>query len=250
MKKRCVALIPARSGSKRIRNKNIQLLAGYPLIAYTISTAIKSEIFSRIIVSTDNDKISKIAQYYGAEVPFLRPAEYAQDASPDIEWLKYTLQKLELNKQSIEFFSILRPSSPFRSVSMLEKAWELFLSDKDADSLRAVERCLQHPAKMWIVNGNRMNPVIKNPESSGIEWYSKPIQELPKVYVQNSSLEIAKCEIPLMTLSIAGTKIIPFITDKLEGYDINTEKDWIYAEYLIKKGLVILPHVDNKPYLG
>lgn len=236
-----IALIPARSGSKRIKNKNIRILAGHPLIAYTIQIAKQAGIFSRIIVSTESEKIADIARYYGAEVPFLRPKEYAMSESPDIEWLKFTLEKLNIKQSDIKYFSILRPTSPFRSAEMIKKAWKLFLSDKKADSLRAVEKCSQHPAKMWLIKNSRMQPVMENPDPKGIEWHSTPLQVLPVVYAQNSSLEIGKCEIPLNTNSISGRNIIPFMTLGFEGYDLNTEKDWIYAEYLIKYKKVRLP---------
>lgn len=236
-----IALIPARFRSKRIKNKNVRILAGHPLIAYTIQIAKQAGIFSRIIVSTESEKIAEIAKYYGAEAPFLRPSEYATDKSPDIYWIKYTLKKLGTEENHIEYFSILRPTSPFRSVNMIKRGWKLFQTDKNADSLRAVERCLQHPAKMWLVKDNRMRPVMENPVKDGIEWFSTPMQVLPQIFAQNSSLEIAKCVIPLQTNSISGTNIIPFETSGFEGYDINTEKDWIYAEYLIKYKKVRLP---------
>lgn len=245
---RVIALIPARSGSKRIKNKNIKLLGAHPLIAYTITVAKRARIFDRIIVSTENEKIAKIAEYYGAEVPFLRPNEFAQDSSLDIKWIKYTLQKLNVIESKISYFSILRPTSPFRTVPMIHKAWQLFLKDKNADSLRAVEKCSQHPAKMWFVSANRMKPVIKNPDSKSIEWYSTPMQALPEIYAQNSSLEIAKCSIPLETNSISGQEIIPFKTSGFDGFDLNIEKDWIYAEYLIKTGKSKLPQINKKPF--
>lgn len=246
--KECIALIPARSGSKRIKNKNIKLLSGHPLVAYSIITALKTKIFSRVIVSTDNEEYAKISRYYGAEVPFLRPVEFAADESPDIYWLKYSLKKIDAQKNKYDYFSILRPTSPFRSKSMILKAWEMILEDKTADSVRAVERCSQHPAKMWFVKGKRMTPVIKNPDHKGIEWYSTPLLALPGIFVQNSSLEIAKSQIPLNTNSIAGENIIPYLTVGFEGYDLNTEKDWIYAEYLLKYGKVRLPEIGQKPY--
>lgn len=241
----CIALIPARSGSKRILNKNIKILSNHPLIACSIQIAKISGIFSQVIVSTDSEIIADIARYYGAEVPFLRPKEFAQDNSEDIHWLQYTLRKL--NDYS-PYYAILRPTSPFRSVKMIKTAWNSLLADKQADSIRAIEKCVQHPAKMWIVKGNRMKPVIENPDPSGIEWFSTPMQVLPEIYMQNSSLEIAKTQIPLTTNSISGKQIIPFITNGFEGYDLNTEKDWIYAEYLIKTMKVKLPKISKKPY--
>ena len=243
-----IALIPARSGSKRIKNKNVKPLVGHPLIAYTIEIAKQSKLFSQIIVSTQSKKIAEIAEYYGASVPFLRPEKFAQDKSPDIEWIKYTLQKLEVDKNNLKYFSILRPTSPFRTKKMLLNAWNIFLKDESADSLRAIERASQHPAKMWCINGNRMKPVMTNPDKNSVEWFSKPIQKLPEIYAQNSSLEIAKCNIPLETNSISGKNIIPFITENFEGYDLNTEKDWIYAEYLIKNGKIKLPQINKKPF--
>lgn len=243
-----IALIPARFGSKRIKNKNIRVLAGHPLIAYTIAVAQKSGVFSRIIVSTESQKVAKIAEHYGAEVPFLRPKEFATDESPDIQWLKFTLQRLQTVKNHIEYFSILRPTSPFRSVEMIKRAWKTFLSNKDADSLRAIEKCSQHPAKMWTIKGKRMKPVMKNPVTDGIEWFSTPMQVLPQIFAQNSSLEICKCEIPLKTNSISGKNIIPFETSGFEGYDMNTEKDWVYAEYLIKEKKAGLPEIKIRSY--
>ncbi len=241
----CFAFIPARSGSKRIPNKNIKILSNHPLVAYSIQIALNSGIFSQVIVSTNSELIANIARYYGAEVPFLRPKEFAHENSEDIHWLQYTLRKL--NKKS-SYYAILRPTSPFRSTHMIVDAWKKLLSDKNADSIRAVEKCAQHPAKMWIVKGKRMEPVIENPDPSGIEWHSTPMQVLPEVYMQNSSLEIAKTQIPLTTNSISGKQIIPYFTNGFEGYDLNTEKDWIYAEYLIRTKRVKLPVAIKKPY--
>ena len=109
-----VALIPARSGSKRIVDKNIKLLNGHPLIAYTITAAIDSGVFGEIIVSTDSEKYKEISEYYGASVSF-RPEKFAGDNSPDIEWVTYTLNELMNEERKFDYFSILRPTSPFRT---------------------------------------------------------------------------------------------------------------------------------------
>ena len=111
---RIVALIPARAGSKRVPDKNIRPLSGHPLIAYTISAALQSEIFSEVLVSTDSKLYTDIAKYYGAEVPYLRPPELAGDLSPDAEWVEYTLNRLRQDGREYDCFSILRPTSPFR----------------------------------------------------------------------------------------------------------------------------------------
>lgn len=237
----CVALIPARSGSKRIRLKNIKRLGHHPLVAYTIIAAIKSGVFKRVVVSTDNKEIASISKKYGAEIPFLRPSKYATDVSPDIEWVKYTIDKLKRAGESAECFSILRPTSPFRQPETIRRAWTQFLAAKKADSLRAVERCKQHPAKMWRINGKYMKPILQNPDKETVPWHSRPYQTLPKIYVQNASIEIVWGHIPLKTNTISGKKIVPFLTKNYEGFDINNQDDWVVAEYLIKNNLAQLP---------
>src|SRR5262245_24908544 len=108
-----VALIPARSGSKRVIDKNVRLLASHPLIAYTIAAARMSGIFDAVICSTDSERYADIARYYGAEVPFLRRPEFATSISPDIEWVEDALKRLQAEGRGYECFSILRPTSPF-----------------------------------------------------------------------------------------------------------------------------------------
>jgi N-acylneuraminate cytidylyltransferase len=242
-----VGLIPARAGSKRVPDKNIRLLAGHPVIAYTIAAAMESEIFSDVIVSTDSAQYAEIARYYGAEVPFLRPWELAGDISPDIEWLEYTLKKLEEDGRKYDCFSILRPTSPFRLPETIQRAWQAFIKEEGVDSLRAVEKCQQHPGKMWVVRGNRMMPLlpIGPPEQP---WHSSQYQSLPEVYVQNASLEIAWTRVVLKERTIAGNVLMPFFTEEYEGFDVNNPYDWNLAEYWVSNGDVVLPHVSQSPY--
>jgi N-acylneuraminate cytidylyltransferase len=239
----CLALIPARAGSKRIPDKNIRLLGGHPLLAYTIGAALDSGVFKRVIVSTENPEIADIAKRYGAEVPHLRPVALAADQSPDIEWVQDLLGKLQVHGALTPCFSILRPTSPFRQPQTIRRAWEAFIADGQADSLRAVQPCTEHPAKMWKVGGNRITPVMSNPDSAGFPWHSTPYQALPPVFVQNASLEIAWTRIPLEEGTIAGSQIMPFFTEGHEGFDINQPQDWVLAEYLLDHNQVSLPNV-------
>ena len=124
-----IALIPARSGSKRVKNKNIKVLGKHPLIAYTIQSAIESNVFDEIIVSTDSVEIKEISEYYGARVPFLRPAEFSQDTSPDIQWVRHALDYMILQNLEYDFFSILRPTSPFRKPDTIKRALDLFMTN-------------------------------------------------------------------------------------------------------------------------
>jgi CMP-N,N'-diacetyllegionaminic acid synthase len=243
----CVALIPARAGSKRVLHKNVRTLGGHPLLAYTVAAASASNVFARVIVSTDSDEYARIAQHYGAEVPFLRPAEYAGDLSPDIEWVAFTLAALADRGERYDSFSILRPTSPFRQAETIQRAFRQFLEDPAADSLRAVEKCRQHPGKMWIVRGKRMTPVL--PFSNATQpWHSSQYQALPEVYVQNASLEIAWCRVVTEGRTIAGDVVSPFFTEGHEGYDINRPEDWHLADALLASGTARLPAVLADPY--
>ena len=242
-----IALIPARSGSKRVPDKNIRPLAGHPLIAYTIAAALQSRIFAAVVVSTDSERYADIARYYGAEVPFLRPAELAGALSPDIEWLEYSLKRLRGEGRVYDCFSILRPTSPFRQAETIRRAWQEFLAEEGVDSLRAIEKCKQHPGKMWVVRGKRMTPLLplSPPEQP---WHSSQYQSLPEVYAQNASLEIAWTRVVFEGRTIAGNVLMPFFTHGYEGFDVNQPYDWQLAEELIRSGQARLPSVPQAPY--
>ena len=246
-----VALIPARGGSKRVPGKNVRTLGAHPMIAYTIAAASDSGIFDAIIVSTDSEEVAAIARRYGAEVPFLRPAEFATDTSPDIEWLEHAIEELRARGRTWDCFSLLRPTSPFRTAETIRRAWAHFTAQQGVDSLRAVEKCVQHPGKMWVVRGNRMFPLLpfaltrhdRSGEQHEQPWHSTPYQALPPVYVQNASLEIAWTRIVRERRTIAGDVLVPFLTDGYEGFDINDAYDWMVAERLLSEGGVSLPPV-------
>lgn len=241
-----VALIPARAGSKRIQGKNIRPLHGHPLIAYTISAAHASNIFSDVVVSTDSEAYAEIARHYRANVPFLRPAEYAGDLSPDIEWVEYTLKRLRDEGKSYDCFSILRPTSPFRQAETIQRAWQQFCAAEGVDSLRAVEKAKQHPGKMWVVRGERMTPLLPlTPPAQ--PWHSSQYQALPEVYVQNASLEIAWTRVVLQDRLIAGNVFMPFFTQGVEGLDVNQEQDWWFAEYVLTNKMGTLPNITRPP---
>ena len=242
-----VGLVPARAGSKRVKNKNIKPLGGHPVMAYTISSALESGIFGDVIVSTDSEPFADIARHYGASVPFLRPEEYAGDRSPDIEWIEYTLGRLRAAGKSYDCFAILRPTSPFRKAETIRRAWKTFLAEDGVDSLRAVEKCKQHPAKMWVVRGHRMFPLLPfGPKEQ--PWHSSQYPTLPEVYIQNASLEIAWSRVIFENRTIAGDSYVPFITEGDEGHDVNDIADWFYAEHMVEIGEATLPPVTQTPF--
>lgn len=243
---KAIALVPARAGSLRVKSKNTRLLAGHPLLAYTIAVAKASGLFDRIVCSTDSVETAEIAKRYGAEVPFLRPPEFASSTSPDIEWIRHILAELP---EQYDMFSILRPTSPFRTVDMLKRAYEQFISRDKADSLRAVQLCKEHPGKMWVLDEHAEYMTTLLPqEHLEAPWHAGQYQALPKVYVQNSSLEIAWTRCVTQYNSREGKVLTPFLTQGLEGFTIDYEEDWDRMLRLIEKGDGKLPEIIQAPH--
>ena len=234
-----IALIPARSGSERVRDKNVRPLAGHPLLAYAIATAREFGIFERVICSTDSGKIAEVAQRYGAEVPFLRPPELATATSPDIEWITHAFAQLD---DHYDLFAIVRATNPFRGSDVLRRGLEQLLETPEADSIRAVEPVKQHPGKMWVLEGKTMRPLL---EQSHLDtaWHAGQYQALPPVYVQNSALEIAWTRVVSQTGTREGRVVAPFLTSGYEGFNIDDEEDWDRARRLLDAGDVTLPDV-------
>jgi len=243
---RAVAFVPARSGSERVPGKNIRALAGHPLVAYAIETARQSGRFERIVVSTDSEEIAAVARWYGADVPVLRPAEYATSTSPDVEWLTYTLERLE---ERYDLFALIRATNPFRGPDVVRRGLDQLLATPEADSVRAVERVKQHPGKMWLLaeDGRTMSSLL---DQSDLEaaWHAGQYQALPEVYVQNSALEIAWTRVVAETGTREGNVLAPFLTDGLEGFNVDDEEDWQRAEWLVASGAAELPSVTTVPW--
>lgn len=244
---RVVALIPARSGSKRIPGKNIKILDNHPLLAYTIAAAKASRVFTDIICVTDSVHYAAIASHYGAVVPALRPISTASDISPDIEWVAWALDLLTRNSQKYDAFSILRPTSPFRSAKTISQAWNTFSTNVNADSLRAVSLCSEHPGKMWVLDDSLMTPLLSN-KIGDIPWHSNQYAALPKIYVQNASLEIAWVSVIETFGTISGERVMPLISTGMEGFDINSPEDWLIAEHYLVQKLAQLPQISDTPF--
>jgi CMP-N,N'-diacetyllegionaminic acid synthase len=243
---RAVALVPARSGSERVPGKNIRPLAGHPLLAYAIETAVQSGVFGRVVVSTDSEAIAEVARWYGADVPFLRPPEYATATSPDIEWLSFTLERLP---EAFDLFAIVRATNPFRGPDAIRRGLEQLLATPEADSLRAVERVKQHPGKMWVLdeNGRTMRPLLDQSHLD-VAWHAGQYQALPEVYVQNSALELAWTRVVGETGTREGRDVAPFFTEGYEGFNVDDEEDWERAERLLASGAAWVTAVSRPPY--
>ena len=243
----CVALIPARSGSKRIKNKIIKILGKHPLIAYSIDACLRSKIFDKVICVTDDALYADIATYYGAEVPALRPRKISGDQSTDYDWLSWITDILKKNGKIYDSFGIIRPTSPFRTHLTIRRAWKEFQANVNIDSIRAVELCNEHPAKMWRIKADLIKPIMKIKKNE-YPLHSMQYSSLENIYVQNASLEIAFTEVISKYKNISGNKIAPFLTNGYEGFDLNRGNDWLLMEKLIENNLISLKCIKMPPY--
>ena len=216
-----VAIIPARSGSKSIKNKNIISYKGKPLIYHSIKTALNSKYINKVIVSTDSKKYKKISMKFGAEVPFLRPKKYSSDSSIDYDYILHASKFLIKNKYYPDLIVLLRPSTPNRKIHVVDKGIKFFLKNlKKYDSMRSVSEFSQPPQKLFMIDKNRLKGFFD--EIITGEYHSLPRQKYPKTYLPNGYIDIFKPNFFLKNKLLHG-KICPFITK--ETLDIDYKKD-------------------------
>ncbi|HQJ32164.1 MAG TPA: acylneuraminate cytidylyltransferase [Anaerolineaceae bacterium] len=221
-----LALIPARGGSKGIPRKNIRDFAGAPLIAYSIAAALQAQHVTRVIVSTDDEEIAAVARQWGAETPFLRPTELAQDDITDLPVFQQALAWLaEYEAYHPEFVVQLRPTSPVRPVGLIDDAIELMLTNPQADCVRGVVPSGQNPFKMWRIepDSHQLKPLLSLPNVK--EPYNAPRQELPKTYWQTGHIDVIRTSTILEKGSLTGDVILPILIDPRYTVDIDTPSD-------------------------
>lgn len=230
-KYKILAIIPARGGSKRVPEKNIRNLAGRPLIAYTIEHSKSSKYINRVIVSTDSEDIARVAREYGAETPFLRPLELAQDNTPDFPVFEHALAWLKENDNYVPDVIVqLRPTSPLREVADVDAAIELLLAHPEADSVRTVIEPQSSPYKMYRVAENGfVEPLMRS-----LELASSPDQKLPHVYRHIGTADVIWAKTLLGKKHISGENILPLVVKKAYS-GINTTDDWQYYEFLFSQ---------------
>src|SRR5512143_878211 len=216
-----LAIIPARGGSKGIPRKNIRDFAGYPLLAYSIAAALQASSVTRLIVSTDDAEIAAVGREWGAETPFLRPAEFAQDDSTDLPLFEDALRWLALNEEYHPDVVVqLRPTSPIRPRDCVDRAVGILLAHKDADSVRGVVPAGQNPHKMWKLSGEDA-PMKNLLEVPGLaEPYNAPRQSLPQIYWQTGHVDAIRAQTILQKGSMSGAKIYPLVIDARFTVDI------------------------------
>ena len=238
IKKEVLVIIPARGGSKGIPRKNIKKFGGHPLIAYSIAAGLQSELITRVIVSTDDEEIATAAKKYGAEVPFIRPAEFAQDETQDQSVFEHALKWLAENEEYYpELVVHLRPTTPLRSHEMVDGAIELLFNNPDADSVRGLIPSGRNPYKMWKFDEfESIQPII---DFDGIdESYNAPRQALPETFWHSGQIDIIRPETILNKSSMTGKKVLGYELDDRYAVDIDTPSDWMMAEIkLLHSGL-------------
>ncbi len=227
-----LGFIPARSGSKRIPKKNLASLRGKPLIAYTIESAKRSKYINRVVVSTDSEEIASISKSFGGEVPFLRPENISKSNSTEMEFFEHALEWFSKNENyEPDLIILLYPTSPFRSPESIDRAIEEMFKHPEADSLRSIKLCSEHPYKMWVIENGYLKPFVedKNPNTHTLSY-----QLFPKIYIQNASIYITKPSTIRKKKSPIGETVIPFIMDEVESIDINNQLDLQFAEMVMK----------------
>lgn len=230
---RKIALIPARAGSKRIKDKNMSILGGKPLLQYTLDLISEMDFFDSSFVSTDSERYASFVTSVSSSEVHMRPPEISQDHSTDLEWIQNLLETFNLETDTALF--ILRPTSPLRSKQFIQQAWSDFINaEKDYDSLRAVSPVDQHPAKMWSIINDDLLPLYPFSREA-VPWHSNQSAVLPKVFKQTASLEIVWVKTIMNLNSLSGTRIMPCLCSGNNALDINSHEDLEYAEFLISR---------------
>lgn len=229
-----VAIIPARGGSKSIPRKNIRYLGNVPLLAYSIAAAEQSKLVSRIIVSTDDEVIAELAQEWGAEVPFLRPKELAEDSTTDFPVMEHAVRWLEFNEDfRADIVVQLRPTSPFRPVGLVDEAVQALLDRPEADSVRTVTPAGENPFKMWRIEDEVLQPLI---QSNFHEAYNMPRQELPATFWQTGHVDVIRFQTITQKNSLTGNVILPCVVPHEFAIDLDNLQQWAFAEFLLEHG--------------
>jgi CMP-N-acetylneuraminic acid synthetase len=244
-----LALIPARGGSKGLPRKNVLPLAGKPLIAYSILQAQQSRYISRVIVSTDDAEIASVAREWGAEVPFVRPAEFADDLSPDIDVFRHALCWLAANQgYEPDLVVHLRPTGPARRVERIDQAIELLTGHPECDAVRSVSPALQTPFKMWFVTPQgHLEPVLRLDGMKDCQ--SRPRQQLPAVYWQNGYVDVIRPRAVLEKDSMWGDSALPLVVDE-PMLEIDYPEDLPAVEEALRRleqGLPLVPESGHAP---
>lgn len=224
-----LAIIPARGGSKRLPGKNIKLLDGRPLIAWTVEAALQSKVFVETIVSTDDPAIAQVAQRFGAHVPGLRPAHLATDTAGSVDVVLQVLEDYEAAQGAVDGVMLLQPTSPFRSVQSIRQAVSLF-EGSNRRSVVSVSTAAAHPAWSFRLEGDSLEPFL------GWEALTSRSQDLQPAYALNGSIYLISPDALRQEKRFVGPGVLPLvIAEPIESLDIDTPDDWALAVYALQR---------------
>ena len=227
-----VAFIPARSGSKGLVDKNVKLLNGHPLLAYSVRAACLTKGIDRVMVSTDSEKYASIAKKYGAEAPFLRPEELAEDDSTDLDWICHALDWLGKSEGSIPRLIVhLRPTAPLRQPQVIEEGIKAIESDSTATALRSIHEMSESAYKWFEIDGDYLACLCS--QSHDVEHTSLGRQHFPKTYEPNAYVDVLKTDFILKNKKIHGDRVRAFHTPRV--IDIDNQEDFEIASFLAMK---------------
>ena len=223
--KRILAIIPARSGSKGIKHKNIIDLNGKPLISYSIEAGLKSKYIDKVIVSTDGEEIAEVARKYGAEVPFLRPKDLASDTSKSIDVVIHAIEQLKMREEEYDYCVLLQPTQPLRKSEHIDESIEKIINKK-AESLVSVCEVEEHPILMRRICDDKLINLLEG--SSTVRR-----QDFEKVYIVNGAIYINQIDKLSLNTSL-NDNITPYIMKREYSVDIDTIADLKVAEKFLK----------------
>lgn len=230
-----IAIIPARGGSKGIPMKNLVDINGYPLIYYSIKHALENEMIDRVIVSTDSKEIADAALKYGAEVPFLRPAELAEDHVLDYPVFKHAVEYLEKEEgYHADIIVHLRPTAPYREDQWLTECIQKLINNKSADAVRSVSPVHQHPYRMFEIDNDYLVPLMRDKHP---EPYLLRRQDLPKLFYYNCVIDVTKYETLMNKQSMTGDRMLSYVIADEDTVDVDTSLDLAIVRSVFKERL-------------
>lgn len=228
------ALVLARGGSKGLPGKNVRLLGGQPLIAWSVAAARASGAVARVICLTDSEEIAAVARAHGAETPFLRPAALAGDLATDLDVFDHAVRWLDARGEAPDLLVQLRPTTPFRDPAWIDEAVARMRADQAITCVRSVTPAEHTPYKMWRLaeGGERLQPLLAI--AGMAEPYNMPRQQLPPVYRHTGQLDVVR-RATILAGSMTGDLIAPLVVAPDSAVDIDGLRDFQLAELIFEE---------------
>ena len=231
-----LALVPARSGSKAVKDKNVLPLAGHPLLGWSVAAALRATLVDRVLLSTDSPAYAAVGEAYGAEVPFLRPAALATDEAVDNGFVEHALDWLAERGEEPDLVVLLRPTSPLRRPEVVDEAVETFCTADGATALRSLHEMSETAYKTFEITDGCLRPV--GLPAGTVDDANAPRQHFPSTYEANGYVDILSTSLIRSTGLLYGDRVVPYMTEPV--LEIDTLSDIRYLEYLVEKDPVVV----------